>query len=268
MPFTPSHAVIALPFIRTPLVPSAIAVGAMTPDLPLFLRGFGVSYSFTHTVGNVVWTALIAFGLFLLWRVVLRPAVPELAPAVLARRVPSEWTDAGMSAFRHAVGVGQRRGYPVLLALSFILGVLSHIAWDLFTHEGREGVQLIPVLGAMWGPLPGYKWLQHGSSAIGLVIIVIWVVLRLRRSEEHAVTTRVLPAWVRISWWMSLPVILAVAWGIGLVVHGPLDAEFTVQHLAYRMLPAACAIWGGMTLLLCLALPLFRRTGEPARPQD
>ena len=96
---------------------SPIAIGAMTPDLPLFLSGFGVSYSFTHTVGNVVWTALIAFGLFLLWRVVLRPAVSELAPAGLARRLPSEWTDAGMSALRRAVGVGQRRGYPVLLAL-------------------------------------------------------------------------------------------------------------------------------------------------------
>ena len=33
MPFTPSHAVVALPFIRSPLVPAAIAVGAMTPDL-------------------------------------------------------------------------------------------------------------------------------------------------------------------------------------------------------------------------------------------
>ena len=266
MPFTPSHAVIALPFIRTPLVPSAIAVGAMTPDLPLFLRGFGVSYSFTHTVGNVVWTALIAFGLFLLWRVVLRPAVPELTPVVLARRLPAEWTDAGMTALRRAVGVGRSRGYPVLLALSFVLGVLSHIAWDLFTHEGRGGVQLIPALAAMWGPLPGYKWLQHGSSVIGLVIIAIWALLRLRRGPRGPVPERVVPSWMRIGWWISLPLILVAAWGIGLAVHGPLDAEFTAQHLAYRMLPTACAIWGGVTLLLCLILPLFRRVGMPVRP--
>ena len=38
MPLTPSHAVVALPFVRTPLLPAAIAVGAMAPDLPLFLR--------------------------------------------------------------------------------------------------------------------------------------------------------------------------------------------------------------------------------------
>ena len=192
----------------------------------------------------------------------LRPAVSELAPAGLARRLPSEWTDAGMSALRRAVGVGQRRGYPVLLALSFVLGVLSHIVWDLFTHEGRGGVQLFPVLGAMWGPLPGYKWLQHGSSVIGLVIIAIWALLRLRRSARGRMPERVLPSWARIGWWISLPLILVAAWGIGLAVHGPLDAEFTAQHLAYRMLPTACAVWGGVTLPLCLVLPLFRRGSD------
>ncbi|WP_262927685.1 DUF4184 family protein [Microbacterium sp. NIBRBAC000506063] len=49
MPFTPSHAVVALPFVRTPLLPAAIAVGAMAPDLPLFLRGTPLTYQVTHT---------------------------------------------------------------------------------------------------------------------------------------------------------------------------------------------------------------------------
>ncbi|WP_407358059.1 DUF4184 family protein [Microbacterium sp. LTA6] len=264
MPFTPSHAVIALPFIRTPLVPSAIAIGAMTPDLPLFLRGLGVSYSFTHTIGNVLWTALLAFGLFILWRVVLRPAVPELVPVGLARSLPSDWTDTGLTALRRAVGIEQSRGYPVLLALSFVLGVLSHIAWDLFTHEGRGGVELIPALDAMWGPLRGYKWLQHGSSVIGLVIIAVWALLRLRRATAGAAPARVLPSWVRIGWWVALPVVLIAAWGFGLAMLGPLNAEFTAQHLAYRVLPSACAVWGGLTLMLCLVLPVFRRTSSRA----
>ena len=102
MPFTPSHALVALPFIRTPLVPAAIAIGAMTPDLPLFVRGVGLNYSFTHTFGNVVWTALLAFALFLIWRVVLRPAVPELVPLWLARRLPDDWDDRGLAAVRSA----------------------------------------------------------------------------------------------------------------------------------------------------------------------
>ncbi|MGN7947738.1 DUF4184 family protein [Microbacterium sp. 22215] len=260
MPFTPSHALVALPFIRTPLVPAAIAIGAMTPDLPLFLRGVGLDYSFTHTFGNVVWTALVAFVLFLVWRVVLRPAVGELSPSWVARRVPADWSQSGVEAAGAAVGFGARRPwYPVLLAVSLILGVLSHILWDLFTHEGRWGVEILPALGEMWGPLTGYKWLQHGSSAIGLVVIAIWAALRLRRAEPRITVTRVIPAGVRIAWWLSLPAVLVTATVIGYLAYGPFTEEFTYQHLAYRMLPPACALWGALTLVLCLALPLFRR---------
>lgn len=259
MPFTASHALVALPFLRTPLVPAAIAIGAMTPDLPLFVRGIGVDYSFTHTFGNIVWTALLAFVLLLVWRVVLRPAVPELAPSWLARRLPQEWSDGGLAAARAAVGVGRKRWYPVLLAVSFLIGVASHILWDLFTHEGRAGVRLLPGLDEMWGPLPGFKWLQHGSSVIGLMIIGIWAVLWLRRRDARPGSTGSLPQAVRVAWWVSLPAILIGAWVWGLVVLGPLDAEFTVQHLAYRVLPPACALWGLITLALCVVLALRGR---------
>lgn len=259
MPFTPSHALIALPFLRTPLVPAAIAIGAMTPDLPLFLRGIALNYGFTHTAGNVIWTALVALALFLVWRVLLRPAVPELVPAWLAARLPAEWAQGGWSAAREAVGAGQRRGYPLLLAASLILGVLSHILWDVFTHEGRAGVQWLPMLDSQWGPLTGYKWLQHGSSILGLIIIGIWALLWLRRRPRGPRFDCVIPGWLRVSWWASLPVILAAAWILGLVLHGPLSSEFTVAHLAYRMLPPACAIWGVLTVALCLVVPVLRR---------
>lgn len=258
MPFTPSHALVALPFVRTPLVPAAIAIGAMTPDLPLFLRGVGLNYEFTHTAGNVVWTALLAFVLFLVWRVVLSPAVPELVPAWVARRLPEGWDRSAFAAAGEAVGVGGRRAYPVLLAASLILGVISHILWDLFTHEGRTGVELVPALDEMWGPLPGYKWLQHGSSVIGLAIIGIWALVWVRRRSPRPTLDRRVPQGVRVAWWVSLPVVLIGSWIVGLLIWGPLDAEFTAQHLAYRVLPPACAIWGAATIVLCLVLAMRR----------
>lgn len=263
MPFTPSHAVVALPFVRTPLVPAAIAIGAMTPDLPLFVRGVGLDYGFTHTATNVVWTALLAFALFVLWRVLLRPAVPQLVPPAIARRLPAEWSTTGLSAASGAVGVGApRRLYPVMLAVSLILGVLSHILWDQFTHEGRWGVETFPALDEMWGPLSGFKWLQHGSSLIGLLVIGVWALRRLRRAEPRDGVVQTVPTGVRIAWWLSLPAILVTASVIGFVAYGPFTAEFTVQHLAYRMLPPACALWGVLTLVLCLAMPLFRRAHQ------
>ena len=56
MPFTPSHAVVALPLVRTPLIPAAIAVGAMTPDLPLFVRGTPFTYAISHDPAWIVIT--------------------------------------------------------------------------------------------------------------------------------------------------------------------------------------------------------------------
>lgn len=259
MPFTPSHAVVALPFLRTPLVPAAIAIGAMTPDLPLFLRGFGVTYSFTHTYGNIVWTAVLAFGLFLLWRVVLRPAASELLPAWLVRRLPSEWSMTPVEAMNESLGIGRRWTHVLWLVLSLLFGVVSHIVWDAFTHVDRFGLQLLPALSEQWGPLQGFKWMQYGSSVIGLVIIGVWALLWLRRSEPRQAEEYVLPAWVRVSWWISLPVILVVSWVIGFIMFGPFTESFTIQHLAYRILPPACGIWAMLTLALCVILTTVGR---------
>lgn len=269
MPFTPSHAVVALPFLRSPLVPAAIAIGAMTPDLPLFLRGFGVTYAFTHTYANLLWTMVIALGLFLLWRVVLRPVAAELSPQWLARRLPADWDRPAADALTEALGLGQRWARALWLAVSLLVGVVSHILWDAFTHEGRFGLQLFPALAEAWGPLQGFTWLQHGSSAVGLVIIGVWALLWLRRAEPRPSVTRSSWSWVRVTWWLSLPVILVAAWVIGYLALGPFTAEFTLQHLAYRTLPQACGIWAMLTLALCVAVTILgRRNPTAAAPRN
>jgi hypothetical protein len=278
MPFTPSHAVVALPFIRTPLMPGAIAVGAMTPDLPLFLRGFGVEYGKTHDLAWLPATVVVALALLLVWRCLLRPATRELSPTWLARRFPVSWDRGAGNALRdtfsiaaEAGKVGARRWHVswagvLLLVASLAIGVVTHIVWDLFTHEGRAGVSAIPALDEQWGPLLGYKWLQYGSSAAGLVILAVWAWWWLSKRRAAASIVRVLPSWVRWVWWLSLPAALVIGWVYGLAVYGPLDDEFTFQHLAYRVLPPACAVWAAVTLVLCVAVQAVRtaRAGRTA----
>lgn len=256
MPFTPSHAVVALPFLRTRLVPAAIAIGAMTPDLPLFVRGTLLSYGHTHDLAWIVPTAVVALVLLLVWRALLRPAVRELSPRWLASRLPVSWDGGARAAWRETFSGGWIGA--LLLAASLPLGVLSHIAWDAFTHEGRGGLLLWPALAEPWGPMLGFKWLQHGSSAFGLIVIAVWAALWLRRRVAVPVD-RVTPPVVRVVWWLSLPAVLAIAWVGGLAVFGGLTATFTVAHLAYRVLPPACAVWGAMTLVLCLVVAARRR---------
>ncbi|MFT3798697.1 DUF4184 family protein [Microbacterium sp.] len=258
MPFTASHAVVALPFVRTPLVPAAIAIGAMTPDLPLFLRATPVTYQATHT--NLVLSTAIALGLLLVWWLLLRPAVRELAPDAVARRIPPEWDRLPSVLHLRVRDAGLR---ALLVIVSLLLGVITHIVWDAFTHESRWGTLLVPALAQEWGPLPGYKWLQHASSLVGIGILAVYAVVWLARRVPAASVERVLPGWMRWTWWLSLPAALAAAWLVGLAVHGPLTATWTAQHLAYAVLPPVCGGWGIVTLLLCLAVIIGRiRSGR------
>lgn len=263
MPFTPSHAVIALPFVRTPLVPAAIATGAMTPDLPLFTRGFPLAYGQTHDPLWLPATMLIALALLLVWRCVIRPAAGDLTPTPIAARLPMEWGRGAGASLRETVAP---RG-AAMLAASLAIGVLSHIVWDLFTHEDRWGTRAFPWLESSWGALPAYKWLQHGSTVLGLAIIGIWIVVWLARRMPRSQVPRVVPDTVRWLWWLSLPAFLVAGWVIGLSIYGPLDDAFTVAHLAYRVLPPACALWGVLTLAVCVAVQARRAKQRVAPPR-
>ncbi|MGN8027575.1 DUF4184 family protein [Microbacterium sp. 22242] len=176
MPFTPSHAIVALPFVRTPVVPAAIAVGAMTPDLPLFTRGLVVDYGVTHDLRWLPATTLLALALLLVWRLLLRPACRILAPRFLGARLPAEWDRRTPAAISETFP--SPRG-SLLLLIALALGIVSHILWDAFTHEGRFGSTLIPALAGEWGPLPGYRWLQYASGVGGVVVLgiagAVWV---------------------------------------------------------------------------------------------
>jgi hypothetical protein len=255
MPFTPSHAVVALPFVKTPLVPAAIAVGAMTPDLPLFLRGTPITYLGTHDLRWIAGTMALALGMLLVWRCVLRPAARELSPRWLAERLPAGWDDGAARGWAETFTSSWRS--VVVLIASLAIGVASHIAWDAFTHEGRVGVALLPALDEQWGPLLGFKWVQHGSSAIGLVILAIAGWAWFRRQTPGPVD-RALPAIVRIVAWASLPFALAAGWLTGLALYGPLTNDFTYAHLAYRVLPPTCAIWAVLVVTLCLVIQARR----------
>jgi len=262
MPFTPSHAIVALPFIRTPLAPAAVAVGAMAPDLPLFLRVPGIDYGWTHDPRWLPVTVVLAAALLLLWRCILRPAARDLMPAFIARRLPAGW-DAGASAaaretFARRGAAKASAGGILLLIAALAIGVATHLAWDAFSHEGRLGVALVPALDAAWGPMPGFKWIQHGSSVAGLLVLAVWAVLWWRRTPSGALH-RVTPGWMPWVWLVALPVTLAAAWVFGLAAFGPLTPAFTVAHLAYRVLPPACAVWGAATVLSAIGVQLRRR---------
>ena len=259
MPFTVSHAVVSLPFVRTPLVPAAIAIGAMTPDLPLFLRGLVPPYTMTHDLAWLPVTVVMAFVLLLVWRCVLRPATRELLPRRIAERLPGGWDAGAPAAARETVSGGV---VGILwLVLSLAIGVVTHVAWDFFTHEGRAGDALFPALEQQWGPLLGVKWLQYGSGLLGLAGLAVFGLWRLSRRAARPVS-RVFPDAVRVAWWLSLPVGLVGATLVALAVEGGFSADYTPTHLIYGVLVKVGAAWGVMTLALAVFVQVRRARGR------
>ena len=168
MPFTLAHPAAAVPLRRWlgPGSLSALVVGSLTPDLPYFLP-LGVLGRESHSPAGLLWFCLPAGLLgFVLHEVLIRPLVLALLPARVACRLElRSWAETAS------------RPGAVRLVAAILLGALTHVAWDAFTHASGPGVALFPVLRTPLFDGSGprlFKLLQHASTAIGLALLVLW----------------------------------------------------------------------------------------------
>jgi hypothetical protein len=101
-----------------------------------------------------------------------------------------------------------------LLALSALLGGLTHLVWDGITHSGGYGPRHVDALRTIVHvPIAGdmllHRVIQHSSTVIGLVILAIVIGRALAR-----VTPRELPSpglRVYAIWAVSIVVVTALS---------------------------------------------------------
>ncbi|MEU8148733.1 DUF4184 family protein [Nonomuraea sp. NPDC048901] len=165
MPFTLSHVAAILP-VRRWLPPSALAVGAVIPDLPYYLP-LPFSSASTHA-----WWGVLLLGvpsgavLLVLFHQVLRAPLVALAPAGLRARLPVA-----------------PRPAPVTVVAALVAGMATHLVWDGFTQVGGFAVAHWQVLRLpVVGPHRVFNVLMYASSAGGLVALAGWFALWYRRT--------------------------------------------------------------------------------------
>lgn len=172
LPFTLAHPAAVLPLLGSGLMPSALVIGSMAPDLEYFLR-LSTSRAFGHTLpGLFLLTLPLAFIALLLWHRVLKRPCVDLLPETHRTRL--------LSRTGHFSFMPGRR--LLLILVSLLLGAGTHVTWDLFTHSGTIGVELFPFLDKRVGignvlTLPLYRVMQHGSTLLGFIAIAaayIW----------------------------------------------------------------------------------------------
>ena len=180
VPFTPSHIAAVLPLRgrRDRGLPlAALAAGSMSPDLPYYqpVADWRLMSPATHSLAGILtWDLLFGVAMWAVWRAGAEP-LHDLTPDTIRRR------------WRSASWPTSPSGW-VIVVPAVVVGAVTHVLWDEFTHIGRFGTTHIPAIAASypmpWGPFPGYRLLQYASGAVGLAIIV-WVGARQPSREPE-----------------------------------------------------------------------------------
>jgi hypothetical protein len=249
VPFTLSHAVAVLPLARDRrLVPAALVIGSWVPDLPYFVPFLGGS-GWTHAASGPVSVDLV-LGLLVLvvWQLVLRRPLVDLAPVRLRLRVPPPRRID--------------RAYLLGSVVSVVLGAVTHVVWDTFTHRHRWGTTHLTLLSGVLGPLPVYKWLQLASGALGLLGLLVWMALWLRRTPSRPVPTRVRPAVRGLVWTGVCAVAVLVA---GVVAATSLAAGRSLEVAAFAAVTRSMGATAAAVVLVSL-LWLVRHGWARSRP--
>jgi hypothetical protein len=184
MPFTLAHAAAALPLRRLQLVWSALVIGTFAPDFEYFLR-LAPDDGYGHTLPGMFLltlpTALIVLWLF---HAVARAPVVELLPDGIRSRLAND-----IGEFRFG-----RTSKFVMIVVSILVGVGTHLVWHSFTHPNTWLYRHWPALHApvripALGTIPVYKLFQHGSTAIGIGVLSIWLLAWYRKTKPHSEAT-------------------------------------------------------------------------------
>lgn len=231
---TLAHPAAILPLRRLGLPVTALAAGSMVPDIPLFL-GWVRGYDVTHSPVSILFVdVVLAIGVLLLWFLLVRDAVVDMAPAWVRDRLPARARPTMREWLLAPVAAG--------------LGAATHVLWDSFTHPGRWGPRHIEWLRSEHAGLLGLKWIQYSSGVIGLAIVV-WAVVSHLRSLDPLPDHRdpaVLPP-------LMLPAVLTASVLVGLAsaavevprgfhsmaFNGVVDSLITVTALGLL----TCAAW-------------------------
>jgi Domain of unknown function (DUF4184) len=251
VPFTVSHAAAVLPLHRLSkhqLPLTALMIGSMAPDFGYFFS-HSVSRHLTHSFAGLFLFALPA-GL-LLWLFYI--AILEKATISL---LPDRWH----TRFAHTDAITP--SLVVRACIAIVLGGITHLLWDAFTHRDTFVTHAFPVL---LNPTPGLRWLpiyhllQGLSSIAGLAILGNWARHLHRQPAKSLIRPYKIGERARIGsvWFLGVVTVLA-----GLIDWLP----FAHSHYDLQIFFAAVGAMSGFFVAwCCIAIGMWINARKVAR---
>lgn len=160
---------------------SSLVVGSLAPDFRYFLNLAPRSHIGHSFKGIFIFCLPVGLAVLWVFQQIMKLPLISLAPKSHQQRLvplakPFPW------------GGARRFG---LIVASLLLGAISHLAWDAFTHDNGLVVRNVPDMRV---PLeefgthrPLYNVLQHGSSLLGVAILVFWYWRWFKRTPPQPV---------------------------------------------------------------------------------
>lgn len=172
MPFTLAHPAIVFPLIKTrKFSTTALVIGTMIPDFKFYLQLKENILTEDHGLGLIWFDLILAILLCYLFHRILKKPFLSNIPIQFSQEIKEnlnfEWNFQYLS--KNAI----------IVLTSALIGILSHIFWDAFTHHNGYFVQMIPFLSSsitiLGHPVKIFFLLQIVFSAIGLAILAIYI---------------------------------------------------------------------------------------------
>ncbi|MFD1551059.1 hypothetical protein DNU06_04340 [Putridiphycobacter roseus] len=201
MPFTFSHPAIILPLCHkrfSNLSSTGMIIGSITPDLEYFLR-MRMERIHGHEVGAIFWYQLpICFIFSVIFHVIVKKPLLLHSPTFIQKR---------LGYLAHKNWIDYLSKHWTQFIVSAIIGILSHLIWDSFTHAhglfGKSSALLMLSFEYTWGRTYLFEWFQLLSSLLGLLALFLFI---FRRQTKPYLTASIHQKW---KYWFSTLLIIA-----------------------------------------------------------
>lgn len=173
MPNPIAHPAASIPFTKAGLVFSALVIGSISPDFGYFIPLPAAFFMYTPA-GVILFDVPVGFVLLWFFHTFVKWPVLSLLPQSLQRRL-----------YKSAQGFtfGPLKHFGLIL-LSLLVGSLTHVIWDSFTHDYGWVVEHFAIFCIPIRGIPLYTILQSLSTILGTGFVLYWFIRWLPTTQQ------------------------------------------------------------------------------------
>ena len=219
MPFTVAHTVAVIPLVKYLGkfgALSALIIGSMTPDFSYITPYLTHQRFESHSLLGVYLFAIpMGLTIYFLYHLLMAPVIVSILPKALQKHLHPD------------LFIGRLPDIPAYaLIFSLVLGALTHVFWDFFTHL-YGAPQYFPAMAAPLITIDNYdimpyRVLQHSSTLFGMTLLTFWIWTwyskrKTNQSNESLAENWVAPSYLKKTSFillLSAPIFVGVLSGI------------------------------------------------------